>query len=336
MNGTTDEPSYASCFATLENMVQLAILMLVLVVSGGPFRAFCRATVLRMRVAVTAVIRGIRQGAHDAVLIRTAFLRCYFEVMLIAVKWTGPFRRALRRRLLASRARWLPVEQEGPLEDIVYTPLQQLQVARWGGCRRWRSPRARARIVFNPQTHGQCMFQALRYVMGLHGLAKPSLASLRAQTRLELQLAWQRDERISGRSLNEWAGALGQTVSYLIKSVSTRCPRWGNTLDLLLLARAYQLPLLVLDKKGKVLLRHGPLSEVRATIIWHQQHFFVVAGKRRHRAATTGETAVKCRVGGAMNSPFTATEYYDFLDDMREDDGRECIVKEDKCVPVDM
>eukprot|EP00971_Amphidinium_carterae_P143261 2838237-Amphidinium_carterae.1 len=246
-------------------------------------------------------------------------VKAYLDIMFITVRWAGCCRRPLRRRLMAMRTRFLPSSlQSGEDEAEMlhageangggeHRPLHRIQLqlpdgslvspARWGGARRWTGVRlGRHRVLHNPRRHGDCLFASFQYITMLHGFPRVTVKSLRNIVGLELSKAYQMKESIAGRTLEQWAAQAQVPIHALLDSTN----RWGNTLDLFLLARHYGIAVKAVDIEAREqLMEYGDTTKVRAHIVWRRQHFFVTS-KERSVPRVYGKSVVQHKASGDM------------------------------------
>eukprot|EP00971_Amphidinium_carterae_P241816 4801587-Amphidinium_carterae.1 len=130
--------------------------------------------------------------------------------------------------------------------------------ARWGGGRRWSAMRIRALpVLYNPRTHGECLFAVLQFIIDKSGGGNYSTKSLRKMVKGELLGAVQRGDLIHGHTVQHWARQINLSVPSLVKSTTGRSRRWRNTLDLVLLAKLFDIGIRVIDKStGKTIAEH--------------------------------------------------------------------------------
>eukprot|EP00971_Amphidinium_carterae_P128134 2538262-Amphidinium_carterae.1 len=228
--------------------------------------------------------------------------RSLCDVLLVACKRAGPLKRPLRRRVLGLRRRFAAqaIQDEDDLlvgvaseEGTVYRPLMDIQAgaARWGGRRRWRSPRVRpCRVIYNPSGAGDCLFKSFRHIAGCN----TPVVQLRAQLKALWQEAFAKDEMIAHRSAQQWAACLGVSPEFLI---DTSC-RWGNTVDLFLLARAHHTAVKAIDYQTKDRLLSFGSPSSRFAVAWSKNHFFVIALRKKRTPAPRWPSAEQLRTGG--------------------------------------
>eukprot|EP00971_Amphidinium_carterae_P123031 2435826-Amphidinium_carterae.1 len=253
---------------------------------------------------------------NDLLDIMKIFVIAVIDVGLVLAKRAGPFKRPLRRWALRARstARRLfrfagaeeveddilmgDIDMQG--EAIVYRPLH-LMHARFGGGRRWKQAAPRhLRACYNPRGQGHCLFKSFGFVAAQHGCGTWSVARLRALAKQELAKSHATGIRIEGHTVTEWAQRLGRTVQELIETTSQGGgpERWGNTLDLLLLCRAFDLPLFAIDAKTQDLLMSNATSQPpRYMVVWHNFHFFVALVKHSTRVALLNKNKLPAREG---------------------------------------
>eukprot|EP00971_Amphidinium_carterae_P142680 2826344-Amphidinium_carterae.1 len=238
---------------------------------------------------------------RDVLLIALAVLRCGLEIALILAKWCGPARRQLRRRLLALRARLLPVYLPDDLfmeaaAAAEYRPLRQIQgvQARWGGQRRLAMPRRnRCRVLHNPSAPGECLFAAFRFLAVSRGHSRMSTRVLRKQAHHALLMAHLTQSTLAEHTVDEWAARLGKTAHQLCSELVSKKPRWGNTLDLFVLAIAYDVPVVAFDVYTSEVLMSHKGTDCRAYVAFANHHFFVTSRKfRKFRSAKRPTTAL--------------------------------------------
>eukprot|EP00971_Amphidinium_carterae_P225711 4476405-Amphidinium_carterae.3 len=256
-----------------------------------------RVWVLRFR-PWTVLVR------NDLLDIIKIFVIAAIDVGLVLAKRVGPFKRPLRRWALRARstARRLfrfagaeevdddilmgDIDEQG--EAIVYRPLHLMQ-ARFGGGRRWKQAAPKSlRACYNPRGQGHCLFKSFGFVAAQHGCGVWSVARLRAVAKQELDKAHAAGIRIEGHTVTEWAQRLGRTVHELIETTSQGGGpgRWGNTLDLLLLCRAFDLPLFAIDARTQEVLMSNATSQPPSyMVVWQNFHFFVAPVRHSIRVA---------------------------------------------------
>eukprot|EP00971_Amphidinium_carterae_P012853 253328-Amphidinium_carterae.2 len=259
--------------------------LLLLVGTGFQLPIRCARHSFELLVRVAGDIRDI---GH---IIITA----YCDTVLVLSKRT-PCKRCARRRVLAFRARHSqPIHyEEGDIlimigtdsdEGLVYRPLSSIQAggAHWGGRRRWPCIKNCNRwIAYNPRTNGECLFQSLAHIASGAGMGASSTRALRKLAQLELRLALLREDEIEGRTIPQWARLVGTMADRLIDSVTGKHRRWGNTSDALLLAKALNLSIRIIDGDNhRTLMSHRAEGARQRTIVWSETHFFVLHKMRK-------------------------------------------------------
>eukprot|EP00971_Amphidinium_carterae_P261620 5190162-Amphidinium_carterae.1 len=155
-------------------------------------------------------------------------------------------------------------------------------------CRGQRLVRARRRgikVVFNPRTQGECLFGAVKHAVKKHTGRTVSVGCLRRYLR-DL-LVNEDEEKIRG-----CAAKFGHTVSSYISS--TVLGRWGTSLDLELLANAFDMPMVLIDCEQGKLLFDGATGRKPTVLCYRHKHFTV--GKVSEKVMT----AVKRRAQGGF------------------------------------
>eukprot|EP00971_Amphidinium_carterae_P103845 2056236-Amphidinium_carterae.1 len=227
--------------------------------------------------------------ACDSREIVRALIRCLGDIALVLVSRSPRAVRHLRGPILRFRS-MLDLELTEEDEVLVrdgdsYKPLLMIQQggrrARWGGRRRWSQIRSRAfRTYHSPTVEGDCLFSSFQFVAQRSGCGCWSVKKLRKMVQCELERISSSSELVHGRTLSHWAGKLNMTEKAFIDNCTGPQRRWGNTLDLFLLARLFAVNLRAIDTKtGSSLMFHRAHSGVVWCIGLANRHFTVL---RRH------------------------------------------------------
>eukprot|EP00971_Amphidinium_carterae_P191000 3790671-Amphidinium_carterae.1 len=269
----------------------------------------------RALLARTAYIRRLcrivaDESSRDLRATIAILVTCLCDLLLLVVRRIPyrPCRRLARKCILRARSVVQNLEkaektEEGPEvtgATVGYRPLCDMQAARWGGKRRWTAPRHLcSQVVYNPRQHGECLFLAIAYVIKQQVHRRTSVRELRELVQRELLAADKYGLLLEGKTVSQWASALGCTTSALISATGAR-PRWGNTLDALLIAQKFDLAVHIVDIDANVPLLQLSSSSGRSAhfVAWSRQHFFVRRlRKQLHTKASPPHQAVQ---GGAM------------------------------------
>eukprot|EP00971_Amphidinium_carterae_P144115 2855952-Amphidinium_carterae.1 len=174
--------------------------------------------------------------------------------------------------------------------------------ARWGGSRRWPRSRPRAfSICHSPNTPGDCLYSAFRRVLEHSGCGPASSKRLRKMVQHRLQQAYENEELLHGATLSHWAAQLQMSERELVTRSTGKNQRWGNTLDLSLLAQMYSINLCAIDMiTGEELLRHECHDGNMWCIGLKHNHFMVLKRKHYRQHGAQSHNRVSCRHGGSQ------------------------------------
>eukprot|EP00971_Amphidinium_carterae_P349017 6490795-Amphidinium_carterae.3 len=278
---------------------------------------------------------------------------CFCDLMLLGVRRIPHriARRVARKAVLRMRNKARLFEDAEDADDqpqvapCAYRPLYAIQqgglyscsqglrlVARratWGGLRRWRTFRAgRAVVQFNPQRDGECLFQSFEHLAKQYGYTRVSPQILRTQVRDRLQHLWVNHEKVAGRSVEDWAARLHFSpldfINLVTSSRAHPVPRWGNTVDLFILAELYNIPVVAAEvdrglNMNQVLMtsNHPPKQHAASALIiaFRARHFFVVRMPSRWRkvqqciAKRNRGVTLSVQGGGAHSVNYAENEY---------------------------
>eukprot|EP00971_Amphidinium_carterae_P335407 6471239-Amphidinium_carterae.3 len=260
------------------------------------FCARSRAIIPRMVGVLLACFRASRFGrllsqcvaalACDSRAIARALVRCAGDIALVLMARSPRAIRHLRGPILRFRS-MLDLELTDEDEVLVrdgdsYKPLLMIQQggrrARWGGSRRWSQIRSRAfRTRYSPTAAGDCLFSSFRFVAQRSGCGSWSVKTLRKMVQWELERISSSSELVYGCKLSYWAGQLNMTEEAFITNCTGPHRRWGNTLDLFVLANLFGVNLRAIDTKtGSSLMFHRAHAGAVWSIGLANKHFTVL------------------------------------------------------------
>eukprot|EP00971_Amphidinium_carterae_P057511 1137146-Amphidinium_carterae.1 len=275
-----------------------------------------------------------RACCMDAAQVLLAVLMCVCNVLLVMVKRipAGLGKKILRKVVLRARnacERQLGETVVDSDNDVVYieprqasaafstsnyhVPLNFIQReggkalrATWAGKRRWRAPRMRAMtVMYNPSVPGDCLFDAAKFIIAKAGKGHCSSSALRKLVKGELLRTIQNGDLIHGQPIEHWARQINMSVVQLISTTTGRSKRWGNTLDMVLIARLFDIGVKVIDRQsGRVLAEHRA-NNGKMWIIGHGAcHFTVLRVGRAQLSKLTSPTrSLQQNVAGGGNIP---------------------------------
>eukprot|EP00971_Amphidinium_carterae_P302039 6000510-Amphidinium_carterae.1 len=262
----------------------------------------------RHLVAMCNVLRQVQQGCcADLLQVGLILVTCICNLALVMVKRI-PARlgkRHARKIVLRVRSVCLkclgdtmiePAAEVTPVDGKLghrtsHVPLQFIQReggkalrATWGGRRRLCKPRFRSySVLHNPTTPGECLFSSLRYIIAKSGQGVFSTKALRRMVRAELIMSINSHEKLHGQPVQHWAKQIGVSEADLVSTCSGSYRRWGNTLDLYLIARLFNLNVKVVSRRtGRIITEHSNGSGKMWTVGFGAHHFTVLkSGPRR-------------------------------------------------------
>eukprot|EP00971_Amphidinium_carterae_P339555 6477428-Amphidinium_carterae.1 len=279
-------------------------------------------TVLPRRIrAVFEHFRGYRCWAliaelaaalwSDYLAMARVILRCCSDLALIMVSRSPRARKYFRRSILRLRnllGNEVVAEGDAHLvEDNVYRPLMLIQReggrrARWGGHRRWAQIKRKSfRTKHSPTSPGNCLFASFKYIAQRSGRGTWSVKALRKIVQAELRRISASGELVQGHDLHHWAGNLNMTESGLIDNCTGPHQRWGNTLDLLLLAQLFEVNTMAIDTQlGRSLMCHRAHSGVVWCLGLKRNHFTVLHRHYHEGSVKSMQAKVVITQGGML------------------------------------
>eukprot|EP00971_Amphidinium_carterae_P156706 3106375-Amphidinium_carterae.1 len=265
----------------------------------------------RYLVAMCNILRQVQQGCcADLLQVGLIVVTCLCNLALVMVKRI-PARlgkRHARKCVLRVRSVCLnylgdtmtePVAEVTPVAGepghrAQHVPLQFIQReggkamrATWGGLRRLCKPRFRSySVLHNPTTPGECLFSSLRYIILKSGQGVFSTKALRRMVRAELIMSINSQEMLHGKPVQHWANQIGVSEDDLVRTCAGNCRRWGNTLDLYLLARLFNLNVRVVSRRtGRIITEHSSGCGKMWTVGYGAHHFTVLKSGPRKSAS---------------------------------------------------
>eukprot|EP00971_Amphidinium_carterae_P178251 3535963-Amphidinium_carterae.1 len=255
----------------------------------------------------------------DLVAILVAVLHCGADIMLIFVARLPLGKRILRKKIMSMRGCMdrAPAHNEDAvfiMDGEEYKPLTFIQRdggrayrARWGGKRRFQRSRKRTFAVrHSPTTPGECLFSSFQYVLKQAGMGRYTVKKLRQMVKQRLEIASSTGDWLQGEPIAHWAEQVGLKESEFID----RCVggqhqrRWGNTLDLHILACLFSINIVAIDTvTGEELMAHHANSDATWCIGLKNDHFTVLKRRCYHsRGPTTRQrhSSSTCRPGGGL------------------------------------
>eukprot|EP00971_Amphidinium_carterae_P063145 1249602-Amphidinium_carterae.1 len=139
---------------------------------------------------------------------------------------------------------------------------------------------SRYRVFFNPVGRGDCLFATLAFFAASQMNRRKSCKDIRTMIKRHAQLLLQSHAPVvNGASLRAQIQQLGINERQFVQQLTSRSPRWGNTLDVFIAADLWQvrLQLVNVEKPRHTVLANAGTTGPLHRIGYSHQHFFALS-----------------------------------------------------------